>query len=321
MNREQAWKNFDLGQEVSISGVFIYNGLRRFHEMQTLDCTDEVFECLYELAVGFERILKVAVVLLEHDWTQSQEQFERSLITHDHLGILERVRKHVELDLGRPHHELLGMLGNFYKSLRYDRFTLSPHWDPSKEKKALRNFLEKNLQITLRDDDSIFPTPNDERYRTHIGRVVGKIADMLYRVVKNRASELGLFTDELRHGSKAEKVFRAGGEHNFLSEDVLQKELLVFFMNAEATSGPLKFLRSIQPLDFDQALTADYFRCFQSAEAAGYVIGELNELYADLENPSERLEMMSVIGDPNVHFDDDYGDEDEECSDVDTESE
>ena len=47
MKPEEAWKNFNLGQEVSISGAFIYNGLRRFHEMRILDHTDEIFEVLY----------------------------------------------------------------------------------------------------------------------------------------------------------------------------------------------------------------------------------------------------------------------------------
>ena len=313
MNREQTWKNFDLGQEVSVSGAFIYNGLRRFHEMQTLDQTDEVFEFLYNLAVGFERILKVAVVLLEHDGTRSQEQFEQSLVTHDHLGILQRVRQYVELDLGGPHHELLDLLGNFYKTLRYDRFTLSAHWDPSKEKTALRSYLEKNLQVTLGDHDSIFPTLNDARFRKHIGRVVGKISDELYRVVRSRASELNLHTYELRHGSKAEKVFLSG-ERNFVSEDVLQKELLVFFMNAKATSGLMKFLKSIPPLDFDEALAGDYLQCFQSVEAAAYVIGELEELYANLDDPGRRLELMNVVGNPNVCFDDENEDDEEERS-------
>ena len=307
MDREQAWKNFDLGEEVSVSGAFIYNGLRRFHEMETLERTDELFEFLYNLAVGFERILKVAVVLLEHDRTTNQVQFERSLITHDHLAILKRVRQFVELDLGAPHHELLSLLANFYKTLRYDRFTLSAHWDPSKEKTALRSFLQKHLEVPLGDHDSLFPTLNDARIRKHIGRVVGKIAGELYRAVRSRASALNLYTYELRHGSKAEKVF-GGGECNFVSEDVLLKELLVFFMNTKATSGLMKFLKSIQPLDFDEALACDYLRCFQLVEATAYVIGELDALYADLDDPGARLELMSVVGNPNVLFDD----EDEE---------
>lgn len=59
MNPAQFWKNFQLGEEVSISGAFIYNGLRRFHELRQLDYADEIFEVFYYLSVGLERLLKI----------------------------------------------------------------------------------------------------------------------------------------------------------------------------------------------------------------------------------------------------------------------
>ncbi len=52
MNTTQFWKNFTLGDELHIAGRFIYNGLRTFHEMDTLHYEDEVFEVLYNLSVG-----------------------------------------------------------------------------------------------------------------------------------------------------------------------------------------------------------------------------------------------------------------------------
>ena len=88
MKPAEAWKNFNLGEEVSISGAFIYNGLRRFHEMRILDHTDEIFEVLYNLSVGFERLLKIAVVLLEHEEAIDQDALEKSLITHNHLSLI-----------------------------------------------------------------------------------------------------------------------------------------------------------------------------------------------------------------------------------------
>jgi hypothetical protein len=49
MNPSDFWKNYRLGEEISVSGNFIYNGLRRYHEMKSLDFTDELFEFLYDL--------------------------------------------------------------------------------------------------------------------------------------------------------------------------------------------------------------------------------------------------------------------------------
>lgn len=77
MDRTQFWKNFSLGKELDLAGGFIYNGLRRFHEMDSLYHEAEVFELLYNLSVGIERLFKVAIVLIEHDEFVDQERFER----------------------------------------------------------------------------------------------------------------------------------------------------------------------------------------------------------------------------------------------------
>ncbi len=49
MNPAEFWKNFRLGEELSISGAFTYNGLRRFYELRKLDQSDEIFEVFYNL--------------------------------------------------------------------------------------------------------------------------------------------------------------------------------------------------------------------------------------------------------------------------------
>jgi hypothetical protein len=301
MKRTQAWKNFNLGQELSISGVFIYNGLRRFHEMRALDNTDEIFEVLYNLSVGFERLLKIAVVLVEHNEATDQDVLEKSLITHNHLDLLHRVKQRVKINLGVPHKEFLGLLGTFYKTLRYDRFTISSVYDPDKERDALRLFLGKNLQVDLEKSSSLFGTPNEARYRNYIRKIVTKISSVLYDVVKTSASDSNLYTYELRHGSRAETIFL--GQADLPSEEVLWKELLIFFMNTKSSSGLLEFLRTIDPLDFDPELANDYLECFQSDAAKAFVVDELEYLYGELTDARERLEIMKLIGNPNVFFD------------------
>lgn len=312
MNRYQAWKNFDLGKEIDVSGTFIYNGLRCFHEMQTLDHVEEIFEFLYNLSVGLERLLKVAVILLEHDQIMDQEEFERSLITHNHLDLLKRVKDHANLHLAAPHNEFLDLLATFYRTFRYDRFNLSRTWDPEKEKAAFRSYLERNLHIALEAPSTFRPTQNTANFKKHIGKVVAKISGQLFGAVRQAASALNLNTYELRSDSKAAKIFLKG-ECDFVSEDVLWKELLIFFMNTKATSGLLDYLRSIEPLGFDEALAPDYLQCFQSEEAKRYVMDELEEHYINLDNPGERLEQMSLIGNPMVDFDLPEDDGETEC--------
>lgn len=308
MNASDFWKNFRLGEEVHIAGSFIYNGLRRFHELQQLDHADELFEFLYNLSVGLERLLKIAVVLLEHTDSIDQQALEQSLITHSHLDLLVRVRKHVPVSLSKPANELLQLLSKFYKTLRYDRFSLSSVYEGKKEAKAIRALLSKYLSVEF-SDGPLLGTLNKDRYRAFISRTVLKISRTLFKIVNERSSTLGLYTYELRHGSKAESVFLR--EVEIGHEDVLWKELLIFFMNVEPSTGYLKFLKDIEPLDFDPALVSDYLDSFKSDALKAEVMDELESLYEDLESKEreQRLKIMAIIGASGVYFDDPEDDE------------
>lgn len=67
MNKSELWRNFRLGEELHISGAFIYNGLRRFFELHKL-------------------------ILLEHSENGAQEELKESLKTHNHIELLRRVK-------------------------------------------------------------------------------------------------------------------------------------------------------------------------------------------------------------------------------------
>jgi hypothetical protein len=315
MNASDFWKNFRLGEEVHIAGTFIYNGLRRFHELQLLDHPDELFEFLYDLSVGIERLLKIAVVLHEHTAATDQDALEKSLITHNHLDLLVRVRKHVSINFGKPQIELLQLLSSFYKTLRYDRFTLNSAYKGSREAEAVRQLLSKHLNVELPARDFILGTTNEDQYRSFISRTVLKISQTIYKIIDDRSSALGLYTYELRHGSKAESVFLRAVKIG--DEDILWKELLIFFMNVEQCTGYLKFLKGIEPLGFDPALVSDYLDCFKSDASKATVMDELEFHYEEMntEDRKQRFITMGVIGAPAVDFYDD--DENEQLQDDD----
>jgi len=287
-----------LGEELHISGAFIYNGLRRFHEMKQLGFTDEVFEVLYNLSVGLERLLKIAVVLVDHNDVVDQEELEKSLITHNHLKLLDRIKKKVSVNLGAPQVELLTLLSVFYKTIRYDRFSLSSVYNFDREIKAICDLFRKYLNVDIPRERSIFALYNEDRYRRFIHRTVIKISSAIFKVVRERAY---FYTHELRHGSKAETIFLR--KIDISDEDILWKELLVFFMNTKASSGYLNFLRGINPLDFDPEEIGDYLDCFKSDASKSFVMDEIEHYYSEMgDSRKERLEMMKIIGDPEVCF-------------------
>ena len=120
--------------------------------MRVIEHTDEIFEFLYNLSVGMERLLKIAVVLFEHGQSKTQEELEKSLITHNHQDLIDRIKVHVSLNLGNPHNEFLGILTNFYRSLRYDRFTLATGTRIGRERDVLCGFLSKRLMFLSRGE-------------------------------------------------------------------------------------------------------------------------------------------------------------------------
>jgi hypothetical protein len=313
MRRDELWKNFNLGDELSISGAFIYNGLRRFHEMQVIEHIDEVFEVLYNLSVGMERLLKIAVVLIEHDpATTVQNKLESSLITHNHLSLLQRIKQRVQANLNPPQIDFLQLLTDFYKGSRYNRFLMSSVTveEYHKEQKSLCRLLEKHLGVEiLIDDDNLFPPQNSDRYRSHIQKLVTEISSCIYSIITERAGELNLYTYELRHGSRAETIFL--GNADLGSEELLWKELLIFLMNTDSSSGAIEFLRSIKPLDFDPGLAHEFLHCFRSKLASANLIGELEQLYSELPDADaeERRSDMRIVANPNsdLGFPDDEG--------------
>lgn len=308
MKPSEYWKNFHLGNEIDIAGAFIFNGLRRFHEMESLYYESEVFEVLYDLAVGVERLLKVVVILIEHDECVEQESFEESLITHSHQDLMRRVQAKHDLKLTATYNEFLDLLGTFYKTHRYGRYALKTA--PNSEKKLLHRYIGKHLGMTIEDTFPLQITPNSNRIRKFIGKRVGKLASGLYEVIHEEASNLGIFTYELRSNSKAEKIFLRK-RFDFIDEDVLWKELLIFFLNSEEQCGAVDFMKSIDPLPFDPGLATDYLQCFASEEKKMGVLDELECLYEDIDDVGRRLEAMDVIGNPSVFFDADDCDEEE----------
>lgn len=179
-------------------------------------------------------------------------------------------------------------------------------------------FLSKHLKVQALETKGFMATSNDDRYRRFLHRHVCKLSNALYKLIDDRAHDLNLNTWELRSGSKAETVFR--GEADIPGEDVLWKELLLFFMNTKESTGYLRHMRAIPPLDFDPADANDFLASFRSDAAKAEVRDQLEALYAELEKPGDRLALMATIGDPSYDFED-YHDEDTDNGDDDSDNE
>ncbi len=303
MNRTEYWKNFKLGKELDIAGRFIYNGLFNFHEMEVFSYEEEIFEFLYNISVGIERLLKISVVLIEHDDSKDQKEFEKTLITHNHGELLKRVIAQRSVNLSGIHNEFLSLLTKFYKTYRYGRYDLEAMAVEDKEKLEFIKFLEKHLSIEVDTDTLFLITRNDQKIKKFIGKIVGKIAGELYDLICKEAGRLNIYTYEIRYGTKAFKIF-IGKEYDFNKEDTLWKELLIYFIHSDGEGDQSKFMKSMTPLPFDPALESDYIDCFRSNIKKINVMDELESLYEDqVEDFKDRSGMLDAIGSGHLYYD------------------
>ena len=309
MNKTTYWKNFNLGRELEIAGSFIYNGLKAFDNMESFCYDGEIFEFLYNISVGIERLEKVTIILIEHDDKTIQEEFEKSLITHNHMELMHRILLKFKLDIHNSHNAFIQLLSEFYKTYRYDRYILREAYSYDKERVALVAYLERYLNLKIEYKEMFSITKNNNKIKKFIGKIIGKICAGLYEIVSARASAQNIYTYEIRTDSKAYKIFMRK-EYDFTNENIVWKEILLFFMHIEGHKM-IELMKEIEPLDFDVASASDYIQCFKSDLNKTNYIDEVDALYDEIEGKQERFELLELLDKRNILWDYEEEEEDE----------
>lgn len=312
MRAEEFWKNFNLGTELDIAGRFLYDGLYAFHLMENFTREEDAFEVLYSVAVGIERLIKIALILSDHDKSTDQEAFESDLITHSHQDLLHRLTVSHPINIGKVHHDFIALLATFYKSRRYGRYSLASVTAPATERDELISFLEKHLDIKIDVETMFGVTENDLRIRRFFGKVVSKIALPIYDIIHKEAGRLNLYTHEIEYGAKASKIFTFQS-FDFHKEDILQAELLTYFMSDKATGPNSQLLREgAEALPFDPAEEQDYMLALRSERKKLMVLDQLDALYEEyVSDVSNRLDLMMASYASLDFSSDDEGEEDD----------
>jgi hypothetical protein len=294
MTPEEWWKNFALGIEIDVAGTFIHNGIKALHELSSLNHPEDSFEVLYNLSVGIERLLKVAIILIEHCDHIDMAQFEKSLISHNTIDLANRVNSQCNLQLSNIHREFLSILSKFYKTHRYGRYSLSVVPEIYKEQRLFLDFVAKHLKTSLPIDDKFLPISNTDQIRRFVGKVVKKICDELFQVVCQRANELNINTAEIRGDSKALKIFY--GKHlDFIDEKLKKKELLLFLMNPKSHGPHIDLLRSFDALELDPDRAPNYIQALLNDANLLNVEDEVDEVYIEVTNIRERLDFLEIV--------------------------
>lgn len=294
MTPETWWKNYALGMEIDAAGTFIYNGIKALHELNYLEHPIASFEVLYSLSVGIERLSKVAIILIEHSDYIDADEFEKSLISHDTIGLVNRISSKCNLQVCKVHKEFLCILSKFYKSHRYDRYSLTCVPDIYKEKHSFLEFIAKHLKTSFPIHDEFARIPNTDQIRKFIGKIVKRICDEIFKVVSEKAHELNIYTTEIREDSKALKVFY-GKKLDFLDERLIKKELLLFLMNSKSHSQYMDWLRSYNSLELDPEYASYYVQSLINDSILSEAENEVEELYTEGINIRDRISSLEII--------------------------
>lgn len=230
------------------------------------------------------------------------DEFEKTLITHDHIALYNRLKKSVNLDFGPVHTGLLTLLSVFYEDHRYGRFNLPQIDNLSKDKKLFLTFLHKHLGIRVEDD--IIGTENSLQIKKFMGKTVKKIAKGLYKITDKAATSKNLYTYEISDSSsKAAKVVWGDEEIDFESDEIAMMEVLLFLLKTDGLDR-INLLKELESLPLDPAEDNEYLH-FLMRKRTGHmssIIGMVEDAQADSKDRKERLEMIKLIKDPSVDF-------------------
>ena len=299
MNETQWWKNFDLNTELHTAGGFLYDGLQQLNHCEHFEHDDELFQVLYALSIGFERLMKVAIVLGEHTPKTDQEKFEERLKTHDTRVLLHRISTRHSLNLAKPHHALVHCLSEFYKVYRYDRYRLATVRERHRLRESFRAFLATG-EILLSDAGKLFVTDDMGRIRRYMGKITGKLCTEIYDLITALASKAGTFTYEIRSQSKASKIFQAQ-QFTFTAEETALRELLIFLLRHHRKTKLSIVLDAVKPLPFDRSEAIDHLAAFLRPVKRMDLAETVAALREEVPNAYQRDDPLNLIGDGLNH--------------------
>ena len=206
------WLSISFSRELSIAGNFIYNGLYAVDQIPNFALEDEVFEILYNLSVGLERLAKVAITLLDFQ----PDGDIPNVHGHLHTNFFKRIESKSSFRLNTQQWQFLEILHRFYNEARYDRYKPLRVHDHGFEKEIFSQFLCEQLNIKQEGAHAQrFPLYNNRRIKRFIGKLVSKFTIPVFDIIKKRADELQIYCWEMGSNTKAFRIF-LGGIFRFL---------------------------------------------------------------------------------------------------------
>ena len=256
-------KNFNMSNELDVAGTFIYEGIKQLGRIEVFSVESEVFFFLYTISVGIERLQKILLVLLEDMNYNNFKEFEKSLNTHYHHSLNDRIKNKCNVNFSERENGFFEVLDKFYYKCRYGRFELT--YEEYSEIELINDYITKHFGRNVEFKYSFWNDKivNNDKIKDYFGRVIGSISKKYYSEIKKASYKLNIYTYELRTDSPAQKLFLSKFSNNSfhmqnVDESIALKEFFIFLMNNKEDNSFTRFIKTIEPLDIDLGLINDY---------------------------------------------------------------
>jgi len=251
--------SISLNRELDNSSTFIYEGIKKIYETQYLnDVGGNVFNFLYNLSVGFERIQKIILYLLEiKEKNDFHIPFNQKYQIHNHIGLHQFMKEKIEIDLNENQTGLLAILADFYKNNRYGRFDFCDK--PFFELEGLIRYLSKTMKKSPEMVGEM-SYENSLEMKDFLSKQIIKLFQKYHNIINGLSSELNIFVDESCTESRVlDLIYGSYNIHNdnlnfYQRHILLSKEFILMLIKLDSKKAYLNDFNHIESLDIEDYL-------------------------------------------------------------------
>lgn len=296
-----------MANELDVAGEFIYSAINKLNQMVSFEYIGEDFFFLYHLAVGFERMQKILLLIINDVQESDIKKFLDKIKTHNHQNLHGKIKEKIKISFSKEQNELLKILSDFYEEERYSRFDFFSY--DFKDRNILVEYIQKyckDLRYDYITGKEILL--NTDTVKGFLGRIIGRMCEKYYDAIEKQSENKGIFCYELRYNSTAERMFyrkenKGSSQKKIDREKRAIKELLVYLMNSMERNTLIEYINTIEPLPFDASSIQEYIDDLCNKIVPIDLINEVEYMYGEfVENKWEREQMMLLIGDKGRIF-------------------
>lgn len=305
MDSVWSFKTFNLGRELETAGEFIYESAKKMIGIKNFYNKYEVNTILYLGSVGIERLQKILLCLYCMNTESDFDTPPQCLLNHNYLDLQKEITKYADCKLSKQDMSLLSIFQDYYHDYRYGNYRL---FDGKDVRELLARFFKKtNKPLDIEIGYTEFQKDSfAKNYINHLGAIAKK----LFKLIRDKAYELNIYTCELDSESNSFRVFYLKEGKTFfeqmINERISVKELMIYIRHYNGHDGVFNILDEMQPLEYGSGMIQDYIHQLCRGNTSDDLCSSTDELYCRIATEKDKIARkneVDLIGNNDLWFD------------------